>query len=245
MYLGCDGLKISTMVQIGKLDTNIDLKYLYKNIELSEKIKYIQYGDSYKGKIDKPPTNAFFNQVTIHMLSEKLVNMKIFNNGRIQMTGIKKLNMGNDTIQLFINEIKKLDDMKRKEIFDNTVKSSSELETALINCDFDLGFPINREKLNEKIIEEGYFSSFEPCTYPGVNIKYYYNEMIDNKGICNCDKPCNGKGKNNTCKRITVAVFKSGKAIITGGNNENNVKTAYRFINNFVGKHRDLVELKI
>jgi len=243
--LGCDGLKISTMVQIGKLDTNIDLKYLYKNIELSEKIKYIQYGDSYKGKIDKPPTNAFFNQVTIHMLSEKLVNMKIFNNGRIQMTGIKKLNMGNDTIQLFINEIKKLDDMKRKEIFDNTVKSSSELETALINCDFDLGFPINREKLNEKIIEEGYFSSFEPCTYPGVNIKYYYNEMIDNKGICNCDKPCNGKGKNNTCKRITVAVFKSGKAIITGGNNENNVKTAYRFINNFVGKHRDLVELKI
>lgn len=245
MYLGCDGLKISTMVQIGKLDTNIDLENLFKNIELSDKIKYVQYGESYKGKINKPPTNAFFNQVTIHMLSEKVVNMKIFNNGRIQMTGIKKLTMGDDVIQLFIDEVNKLSDIKKQEIFDNSILISSKLETALINCDFDLGFPIDREKLNDKIIEEGYFSSFEACTYPGVNIKYYYNEMIDNNGICNCEKPCNGKGKNNTCKRITIAVFKSGKAIITGGNNENNVRTAYRFINNFVNKYRDLVELKI
>ena len=45
-------------------------------------------------------------------------------------------------------------------------------------------------------MDRGYYSSYEPCTYPGVNIKYYYNENKNNFGICDCDKPCNGKGKD-------------------------------------------------
>ena len=63
MYSDCDGLKISTMVQIGKLNNNINLEKLFQNLELSDKIKYIQYGEHYKGKIDKLPKNSFFNQV--------------------------------------------------------------------------------------------------------------------------------------------------------------------------------------
>ena len=76
---------------------------------------------------------------------------------------------------------------------------------------------VDRESLHRTIVENGYLSSYEPCNYPGVNIKYYFNPCKRNFGICDCEKPCNGKGLNDTCKKITIAVFKSGKIIITGG----------------------------
>ena len=65
------------------------------------------------------------------------------------------------------------------------------------------------------MIDKEYYSTFESCIYPGVKIKYYYNENNTNNGICNCDGCCNGKGINGDCKSITIAVFNSGKALIT------------------------------
>ena len=32
---------------------------------------------------------TFFNQVTLHVNCDKIVNVKMFNNGKIQMTGLK------------------------------------------------------------------------------------------------------------------------------------------------------------
>ena len=84
-------------------------------------------------------------------------------------------------------------------------------------------------------------SSYEPCNYPGVNIKYYLNPLRNNFGICDCEKPCNGKGLNDTCKKITIAVFKSGKIIITGGRNKNHIQKAYEFITEFIEENKTLV----
>ena len=39
-----------------------------------------------------------------------------------------------------------------------------------------------------------------------------------------------GKGKNGNCKKITIAVFKSGCAIVTGGQNPKQINIAYDFI---------------
>ena len=79
------------------------------------------------------------------------------------------------------------------------------------------------------------------CNYPGVNIKYYLNPLRNNFGICDCEKPCNGKGLNDTCKKITIAVFKSGKIIITGGRNKNHIQKAYEFITEFIEENKTLV----
>ena len=70
------------------------------------------------------------------------------------------------------------------------------------------------------------------------------NPLRNNYGICDCEKPCNGKGKDNTCKRITIAVFKSGKIIITGGRNKNQIQTAYEFITDFVNENREGILVK-
>ena len=81
------------------------------------------------------------------------------------------------------------------------------------------------------------FSSYEPCTYPGVNSKYFWNEdYLDKpkKGHCYCTRVCNGKGNgkgNGNCKKVTIAIFQSGKLIITGAKTHTQINDAYNFIN--------------
>ena len=151
------------------------------------------------------------------------------------------------TLEIVIQELNQLNN--KSIIFDmkddtEEIKSINDLETVLINSDFDIGSEINREILHRHIIENGFLSSFEPCNYPGVNIKYYMNPLRNNYGICDCEKPCNGKGKDNSCKRITIAVFKSGKIIITGGRNKNQIQTAYEFITEFINDNREEILVK-
>ena len=46
------------------------------------------------------------------------------------------------------------------------------------------------------------------------------------------------------CKKVTIAVFKSGKIIITGGQNIKQLETSYRFIKNFIEERKELFVLK-
>ena len=242
------------MVRVGELNTQINLDKFYDNIEINDKIKYIEYGsEKEKGekikKIKNPRNNKekkhFYNQITMHIQLDKIVNLKIFKNGRIQMTGIKKEKEHSEkTVEILLNEIN--NNKNKKEIINREIEDVKclLLKTALINSDFDMGYKINREMLHRLIIDNGYYSSFESCIYPGVKIKYYYNELLNNKGICNCESKCTGKGINNDCKKITIAVFNSGKIMITGGSSYKHVEIGYKFITDFIKKHEELIKMK-
>ena len=246
-------LRISTMTQIAEISSKINLNNLYKYLEPTDTIRYLSFGSELsKGeitkKIKKPRKDKekkfFYNQITIHIFFEKIVNVKIFNNGRIQMTGLKKNNQGKEVIKIFLEEVNKLSEEYKKEIYEVSNPKFTWIKTVLINSDFDLHYKVDREALHRSIIDEGYYSSFEPCIYPGVNIKYYYNKFKGNNGICDCEKMCNGKGKDNTCKKITIAVFNSGKIIITGGNSMEHIEIAYNFIYNFIESRKDIIQMK-
>jgi len=253
--LKISNLHVSTMVQISRVTTNINLSELANHLSINDNILYIEHASiinkginpKNKPKKNKNPDkkNYFYNQVTIHIMCGKRINLKIFNNGRVQMTGIKNEKQGLETTKLLIEEFKSISEDHKISIFDSDeIKLDGEIETVLINSDFDIHFTIDREVLHRLVVELGYYSSYEPCTYPGVNIKYYHNPTYNNFGICECDKPCNGKGKDNTCKKITIAVFKSGKIIITGGRNKENVKVAYNFITDILNENKEQVKLK-
>ena len=49
------------------------------------------------------------------------------------------------------------------------------MNIVLINSDFDIKYKVQRDILHREIIDAGLYSSYEPCIYPGVNIKYYMN----------------------------------------------------------------------
>jgi len=247
-----ENLHISTMVQIGKLNTQIILKSLAESLNTNDNILYIEYGSEInKGFNDKKLSKKkleskkyFYNQLTLHihnsLKKNKRVNVKIFNNGRIQMTGINSDLVGSTTMEIVLKEFIQLSN--KCDIFsDINILQIGDLETVLINSDFDIHHEVDRESLHRSIVDNGYLSSYEPCNYPGVNIKYYYNPCKRNFGICDCEKPCNGKGLNDTCKKITIAVFKSGKIIITGGRSKYHIQTAYEFITEFIQENKEKV----
>ena len=82
------------------------------------------------------------------------------------------------------------------------------------------------------------FVVYSPDIYSGVKIYFFCNNK--NKiqdGICRCSEKCYSKKKNSKddgCKRVTIAVFQSGKIIITGANKISQTKEAYNIINKII-----------
>jgi TATA-box binding protein (TBP) (component of TFIID and TFIIIB) len=245
-----DHLRISTITSILKISEDIDLQKIYDEVPITDYIPFIEFGscNQPKGfskkmlrkKRKKTKKKTFYNQATIHVIhDDKIMNVKLFNNGNIQITGLKGVSQGPHLIEKLIQYFQDLS------ILDESVSLVSH-KLVLINSDFDLGYEINRDALHNKIIEYGLYSSYEPCIYPGVNIKYFMNTN-NYDGICDCLTMCNGKGRadgDGDCKKVTIAVFKSGKVIITGGQHTDQLETAYRFIKNFIDERKELFVLK-
>jgi hypothetical protein len=216
---------------------------------------------------------VFYNQITIVVQPDFgfLNNVKIFNNGSISMTGLKNLTQGRKSAEIileYLKEIKNAMNIENEEIAENlqmflepdgTYRALEDPEVAkidkykivLINSDYYIGFEIHRCKLHELFIEKyKIFSSYEPCIYPGVNSKFYFNSTYkdpDYPGKCICTKTCTGKGigdGNGNCKKITVAAFQSGSVIITGAQSTEQIHTAYNFVNKVFDDNYEKIKKK-
>ena len=239
-----ENLHISTITGIGSYSCDFDLKEIYDTLIIDKNIKLIKYKD-FKSRgdlnlIKKKDKTAFYNQVTILFnYINKIVNVKIFNNGKIQMTGLKNTDACVEILEILR---KKIVESKILSNLDNIVVTSSEI--VLINSDCKMGYKINPDILYRIILNEGIFVTYEPCIYPGVNIKYYIKGNEELCGKCNCNNLCNGKGKNGDCKKVTIAVFNSGNIIITGARKTEQLLECYHFITNTINKNRSELEQK-
>ena len=97
--------------------------------------------------------------------------------------------------------------------------------------------------------------NYESDNYPGVKTSFYWNEADPQRtGICVCSKgkTCSGKGRGmlvgyeddklaKHCRKITISVFQSGKIIITGARNKEQIVDAYTFITRVLTTHFDTV----
>ena len=230
------------MTAVSKLSEHINIEEMYNSLEINDIVKFVEYKTQYKGyskKLDKKVRKnkvkrTFFNQSTIHIYDgSKVVNVKIFNNGNIQMTGLKYEGQGKEILNILKDIL--IEKNKSIRFFENENIDVLDYRIVLINSDFDIKYSVDREKLHREIINLGLYSTYEPCMYPGVNIKYYFNKLYGKCGICKCDCKCDGKGsglENGSCKRVTIAVFNSGEIIITGGNNREQIAESYYFITN-------------
>lgn len=237
--------KISTITATGSVNSLLDLNTLYETFQEDDNIIYIEYGNSKSTTFSKgvnpkvanrkrkktKETKRFDNQVTLiirdignenikMMYNRTDVNVKLFKNGNIQMTGLKTIEQGKEIVKFIVNKIKQ---------FENIAINPDSLcvgtyKVQLINSDFRINKSILRSKLNYIINTEYKLESvFEPCIYPGVKIKYMWNSMSNN-GVCSCKGECE-------CKKITIAVFQSGCIIITGSQNIQQIDDTYEFIN--------------
>jgi len=201
----------------------------------------------------KKSKNIFFNQSTLVVRRKfaetdseqkrpvyKEVNIKLFKNGGIQMTGIPSDTFAQETLTWLAKELAQFS----QPVLDSEAKPNR-YSIQLINSDYHINGNINREKLHEILVARyNLFSSFESTIYQGCDTKYFYNETAPDgatEGVCPCgDTICvgNGDGKGiGQCKEITISPFHTGSVIITGARRFEQIEKAYIFINKIMKEH--------
>ena len=251
-------LRISTMIQLNTIFEQIKeyiipiwypgegiLKYEHRGNVLGA-----AYKDIFTNR--KVTTKSFFNQSTIVLrkfVSEeagwKEVNIKLFANGGIQMTGVSSKEFAIDAVMILLGILHKLP----KSPFESTPPTTvTKIVVPLINTDYSLDHDIQQDNLHRILIEKyNLFSMLEKTIYQGVNTKYFYNKTGTQPGICTCAKFCKGQGNGSgegECKRITMSIFRTGRIIITGARDMEQIEAAYNFLNGVFEKHAPEVLLK-
>lgn len=239
-----DDLMISTMTITCSIKTEFNVENIGKYIEISDKdIMGVIYSDDEKyhrivkslikkkkkKKKKKKEKKTFYNQVTLKMKSskkDKPVNVKLFRNGSIQMTGCKciedcilvlkilcdKLKEEKYVLYKEEEKIEKKEFVSNKEILE--IENIENVKVVMINSNFNIGFKIDREELYKILLNEKIVATYEPCVHACVNIKYNTEKEINKKNI------------------ISIFVFESGAIIITGAKKKRDIVEAYKFITN-------------
>ena len=153
----------------------------------------------------------------------KEVHIKVFNTGKLEIPGIQE----DDFLYLALDRLvqilqpyieKKLDYYKNK------------IDTVLINSNFSSRFFINRNKFyNILKYKYNFHVMFDPCSYPGIRCKYYYNK--NNDGICMCEKMTKKKSKHKNrdhCKEVSFMIFRTGSILIVGNCTEYIINIIYK-----------------
>lgn len=237
---------ISTITLDCKLHTKIYVHTFAKNIELCKdgivSIKYGKRNDIATNRTiviikakKKPSKKIFYNQVTILMKptnnpDRNYINIKVFKNGSLQMTGCKDMEDFNNVSDRLIRILKKGKDINGqhfKYIKEPKKIGVFDVRIRMINSNFRLDYKIDRKilarllrknhSLKSKDPDLGYIEhKYDPTGgHSCVNIKFHYDE-------------------NN---RPSIFVFQTGAIIITGAKNLHHIIKAYRFVKEILDRY--------
>ena len=171
--------------------------------------------------------SAFYNCFVI-ILRMKIDNtfkefhVKVFNTGKLEIPGIQN----ETTFQLILSEIVKT---LQPHIESNLAyKSDSEI-TVLINSNFNCGFFINREALYDILkFKYNIQAIYDPCSYPGIQCKFYYNPDIGIQNGCQISEE--NKHLYINIKKVSFMIFRTGSVLIVGKCDENVLMIIYDFL---------------
>ena len=254
-------LRISTLVTTGHLGTPIQLRSLFEQIGAflipigypGEGILKMEHKDQVVGYAARDiltkrrqSDKTFFNQSTLVIRKKrddaiggfKEVNMKLFENGGFQMTGVTSEEFSRGCVVWLIAYLS----ANLKQPISTKPLVIDRFAIQLLNSDYKMNTLAKRDELHRLLTSQyRLFSTLETTIYQGVNTKYYYNEETNTmNGICECPKPCTGQGDGKSvgaCKRVTISVFQTGSIIITGARCRKQLDEAYVFMNTILKKH--------
>ena len=220
----------------------------------------IQKSTNEKGQVTSQTTirdnEHFYNSCSIIIKPSpeiKCINVKLFNNGKITLTGSKNENDGLEACKVLLNELKKDPSIFLSTSIEEVEKIHiDKYRITMINSDFNTHFKIDLIQLLNILNDQqkSLFIKFNPEKYRGLIVGFYWNTTKSKQdGRCLCTTKCNGKGcgtGNGNCKKITISIFKSGSVIITGGQLIQQIEDAYHFINGIFKTHySEIIKLSI
>jgi TATA-box binding protein (TBP) (component of TFIID and TFIIIB) len=219
-------IKSSQLISNVKSDTKqLQFKYVQKvNIGICKK-DIISRRMKEKG--------AFYNcfVVIIRVFEDNIykeINLKLFNTGKMEIPGIQK----NSTLYLALNELVNI--IQRRFEYP-LIWDKEDVQNVLINSNFNCGYCVNRENLYNLLLHKyKLHSTYDPCSYPGIQCKFYYDKnKTEQDGVCNCEIRCtkkkNCKTKNN-CVECSFMIFRTGSVLIVGHCNEEVLNVIYLYL---------------
>lgn len=158
--------RVSTMTMITEFTCSINLTVVDKYFQMDSKIISMVYGDKpvKSSNMKKKNNRPFFNQATLIVRLDPLrkINIKIFSNGRIQMTGVKKKEEAMEALELI---------MAKLHVTEGAVPLSKLLLSQQI--------PILLEKLGAHTLPDYYFRFLPKPPKKSAWHKYNKNQITD------------------------------------------------------------------
>jgi hypothetical protein len=183
--------------------------------------------------------NAFYNCFAIILRFEyenlfREIHVKVFNTGKLEIPGILNTKLLDIVKEMIITYIQP--HVKTTLDFIENINEDS----VLINSNFNCGYYINREKLHSILRSEKYRieTAYDPCSYPGVKCKFYFNndigfDKILQRGQISTDDrtmKMNELDDNKKYTEVSFMIFRTGSVLIVGNCNENILQFIFEFI---------------
>jgi hypothetical protein len=177
---------------------------------------------SYRSKKKQAFYNCFVMILRIKM--DKVFrefHIKVFNTGKLEIPGVQSEPMFETVLEHIINIL--------QPFYSTPLTYFEKSDTVLINSNFNCGFYINREILFD-IIKNKYNiqAIYDPCSYPGIQCKFYYNNDIGIQSGMQISAENKDKYKNIT--EVSFMIFRTGSVLIVGMCDENVLLDIYQFL---------------
>jgi len=156
----------------------------------------------------------------------KEFHVKIFNTGKLEIPGIQEDSVFEKILQMII-------EILQPNIEEKLYYRENTCETVLINSNFNCGFFINRESLYDLLkYKYNIQSIYDPCSYPGIQSKFYFNPDVDVQNGCQISKENMELYQN--VKQISFMIFRTGSVLIVGKCDECVLYLVYNFLKNIL-----------
>jgi TATA-box binding protein (TBP) (component of TFIID and TFIIIB) len=165
----------------------------------------------------------------------KEFHVKVFNTGKLEIPGIQNEKAFNHILELVIETLQPHVSCKLG------YKENSE-ETVLINSNFNCGFFINRQALYN-ILKTKYNiqAIYDPCSYPGIQCKFYYNPESSVETCLQIQSEIKEKSKD--IKQLSFMIFRTGSVLIVGRCDEDVLMNIYEYLKNILMKeYKDIFQ---
>ena len=171
--------------------------------------------------------SAFYNCFVIILRMKvdetfKEFHVKVFNTGKLEIPGVQS----EPIFELILKQI--IETLQPHIDLPLGYKENSN-ETVLINSNFNCGFFINREALYEILkFKYNLQSIYDPCSYPGIQCKFYYNPDVGLQNGCQISEENKYLYKN--ISEVSFMIFRTGSVLIVGKCDENVLIIIYEFL---------------
>ena len=171
--------------------------------------------------------SAFYNCFVIILRMKigemfKELHVKVFNTGKLEIPGVQS----EEIFELILKQV--IETLQPYVSIPLGYKENTN-ETVLINSNFNCGFYINREALYDILkFKYNLQSIYDPCSYPGIQCKFYYNPDIGLQNGCQISEENKHLYKN--ISEVSFMIFRTGSVLIVGKCDENVLITIYEFL---------------